>query len=169
MKTTKKKNISVAYISIGGNINPKLHIKNALDAIKLDFNNMQMSSVFESKSVGFQGDNFLNLVVSVESDLSIGDLNHYLHRLEDKEGRVRTNGKDWDSRTLDLDILLFGDVSGEVDGVELPRNEILEHAHVLKPLAEIAGELIHQPTVKSYAQLDDEISFDEQEIWRVEF
>ncbi len=161
-------NMSVAYISIGGNINPKKHIKSALEAIQQDFDSIRVSSVFESKAVGFQGDNFLNLVISVESALSIGDLNRYLHALEDKEGRVRTNGKDWDSRTLDLDILLYGEEQGVIDGVELPRDEILEHAHVLRPLAEIAGHLIHQPTAKSYAQLNEEIRFEDQKIWRIE-
>lgn len=168
MSIEKKIDMSVVYISIGSNINPQRHIKNALKVLQKDFNNVHMSSVFESKSVGFQGGNFLNLVVRLESELSVGDLNNYLHTLEDKEGRERTNGKDWDSRTLDLDILLFDDIEGVVDGVELPRDEILEHAHVLKPLAEIAGNLFHQPSEKSYAQLDKEIVFEGQEIWHAE-
>ena len=168
MNIDKKMPPAIVYISVGSNINPEKHIKNALKAMQRDFDNVYMSSVFESKSVGFEGDNFLNLVVRFESALSVGDLNLYLHDLEDKEGRERTNGKDWDSRTLDLDILLFGEIEGVVDGVELPRDEILEHAHVLKPLAEIAGNLLHQPSAKSYSQLDKEIVFENQEIWNVE-
>ena len=157
-----------AYISIGGNIDPQRHIENALQRIQQDFSNMVMSTVFESKAVGFEGDNFLNLVISLDSHMDVGELNEYLHALEDVEGRERLNGKSWDSRTLDLDILLFGDECGLIDGVELPRDEILDHAHVLLPLAELAKELIHPPTGKTYSQLLNEVDFFGQEIWPVD-
>lgn len=167
-ETQLKMVLPTAYISIGANINPRLHIQNALQSLQCDFKNTSISSVYESKAVGFEGDNFLNLVIAVDSHLSINDLNCYLNDLENREGRERLNGKAWDSRTLDLDILLFGEEVGVIDNVELPRGEILEHAHVLKPLAEIAGNLVHSPTSKSYAQLGQEIVFENQEIWRVE-
>ena len=160
--------LPTVYISVGGNINPRLHIKNALQKLKADFGTTTVSSVYESKSVGFEGDNFLNLVVSFQSTLSVGLLNQYLHDIEDAEGRERLNGKAWDSRTLDLDIVLYGNEIGTVEGVELPRDEILEHAHVLLPLAEIAGTLVHEPTQKTYRELQKGIDFSQQEIWTVQ-
>ena len=168
----KKIQLPVVYVSIGSNIEPRLHIKRALQQLRKDFLQVQVSSVYESRSVGFKGDNFINLIVSFESSLTVGELNQYLHNLEDVEGRERLNGKAWDSRTLDLDIVLFGEKIGYVDGIELPRGEILEHAHVLVPLAEIASHVIHEPTQKTYEQLCMDLSknleFTQQKIWKVE-
>ena len=158
---------NTAYISVGANIDPKVHIENALNRLYETFDNVECSSVYESKSVGFEGDNFLNLVVRLDTKMSITELNSYLHALEDAEGRERVNGKAWDARTLDLDILLYGDFFGEIDGIILPRDEILDHAHVLHPLAEIAGDAIHPETDKTYQQLSSEIEFTDQEIWLV--
>lgn len=161
--------LPIAFISVGGNIEPRQHIKSALVKLEKDFGSLTCSSVYESVSVGFEGPNFLNLVVSFASHLSVGELNAYLHDLEDVEGRERLNGKAWDSRTLDLDIVLYGDEFGCVEGVELPRGEILEHAHVLLPLAEIAEEMIHQPTQTAYGELLRKMNFTQQKIWKVAF
>jgi 2-amino-4-hydroxy-6-hydroxymethyldihydropteridine diphosphokinase len=160
--------MQTAYISIGSNIEPKEHIRNALIEMRATFDNVDQSSIYESEAVGFKGDNFLNLVVKIDTRLSVGELNEYLHELEDAEGRERSNGKAWDSRTLDLDVLLFADIVGEVDGLVLPRDEILEHAHVLQPLAEMAGDEIHPATDKTYEQLSAEIQFEDQKIWLID-
>jgi len=166
---SNKRQIIPAYISLGGNINPELHLQNALKQMKQDFDGMECSSVYQSRAVGFDGDDFLNMVVKIDSHLSIGRLNDYLHELEDSEGRTRANGKAWDSRTLDLDILLYGEEVGKVEGVELPRGEILEHAHVLMPLVDIAGDNLHPSTKKTFNALLDEVDFADQQIWKVEF
>lgn len=160
--------MQIAYISIGGNIDPKLHIQNALIQFKKHFLNVQFSSIYQSKAVGFQGDDFLNLVIRLETNLTVGQLNDFLHDMEDNEGRKRLNGKSWDSRTLDLDILLYGDFIGEVDGVKLPRAEILEHAHVLLPLAELTHQTIHPLTGKTYQKLVKESDFSDQKIWQIQ-
>ena len=161
----KSTNLPIAFVSIGSNINPRLHIKNALLALENDFSALKVSSIYESESVGFEGPNFLNLVVSFASHLSLPDLNQYLHALEDTQGRERLNGKAWDSRTLDLDIILFGDVEGVIDGIELPRDEIVKHAHVLWPLEEIAGKMVHSPSEKTYSELRRNAEFSQQKIW----
>ena len=165
----KSTNLPIAFVSIGSNINPRLHIKNALAALENDFSVLKVSSIYESESVGFEGPNFLNLVVSFASHLSLPDLNQYLHTLEGIEGRERLNGKAWDSRTLDLDIILFGDMEGVVHGVELPRDEVVKHAHVLWPLEEIAGTKVHGPSEKTYSELRRKIEFSRQKIWIVDF
>ena len=158
----------ITFISIGGNISPHEHIKNALTKINEDFSNIETSSIYESESVGFVGPNFLNLVVSFTSHLSLGELNNYLHAIEDIEGRDRVNGKACDSRTLDLDIVLFGEMEGIINGIELPRAEILESAHVLLPLAEIAGDRLHKPTNMTYSDLCQKMDFSQQKIWQTE-
>jgi len=102
------KKLAKVFVSIGSNIEPERHIENALKQLESDFQNLEVSKIYSSKSVGFEGDNFLNLMVSFDTELEVTTLYDYLHKLEDAEGRERPNGKAWDSRTLDLDIMLFG-------------------------------------------------------------
>lgn len=140
------------YVSIGSNIEPELHVTAALDALLDHFGELQVSSVFESESVGFEGDCFLNLVVGFSTLLAVGELSLLLKQIESENGRVK-NAPKFCSRTLDIDILTYDDRVGDVDGVCLPRSEILENAFVLWPLAEVAGNHIHPEVLKTYAQL----------------
>jgi len=155
------------FVNIGSNIKPRLHIKNSLSALRKEFGELHVSKCYESQAVGFDGDNFLNLSASFSTDLSVADVNKTLHQIEDAAGRERLNGKAWDSRTLDVDILLYGDICGEVDGIELPRSEILEFAHVLLPLCELAGNQLHPKLGISFAALSLETKFIGQSIWEV--
>ncbi|UZW75351.1 2-amino-4-hydroxy-6-hydroxymethyldihydropteridine diphosphokinase [Alkalimarinus sediminis] len=140
------------YVSIGSNIEPELHVTAALDALQDYFGALQVSSVFESESVGFKGDCFLNLVVGFDTTMAVGELSLLLKQIESENGRVK-NAPKFCSRTLDIDILTYDDRVGEVDGVSLPRSEILENAFVLWPLAEVAGDQVHPEVLKTYSQL----------------
>lgn len=155
------------FISIGSNINPKQHIPSCLKKLENHFGEIRLSKCYESEAVGFKGDNFLNLVVSIQTDIALGEVNQFLHDLEKTEGRKRTHSKAWNSRTLDLDILLYGDESGVIEGIELPRPEILDHAHVLMPLVELAGNQSHPMENKTYAELLLSADFEGQDIWEV--
>jgi len=155
------------FVNIGSNIEPRLHIKNSLSALRKRFGALSVSKCYESQAVGFDGDNFLNLSASFSTDLNVTDVNTILHQIEDEAGRERLNGKAWDSRTLDIDILLYGDICGEVDGIELPRSEIVEFAHVLLPLCELAGNKIHPKLGISFAALSLQTEFTGQSIWEI--
>jgi 2-amino-4-hydroxy-6-hydroxymethyldihydropteridine diphosphokinase len=102
--------------------------------------------------VGFAGRPFLNLVAGFETHEPVGAINSALRAIEDALGRVRGPEK-FAPRTLDLDLLTYGDVVGEVDGCALPRDEILRYAFVLGPLAEIAGDERYPPTGETYRAL----------------
>lgn len=156
------------YISIGGNIEPKKHISNAIEKLQSKFHNFVASDVYESKAVGFEGDNFLNLVVQFDTDLDIEQLYDYLHELEAQEGRERPNGKAWDSRTLDLDILLYGDKKGQFGHVKLPNDEILQYAHVFLPLIKLSPNIDNPENGELYADQVDVTQFADQQIWAVE-
>jgi len=108
------KKLAKVFVSIGSNIEPERHIENALKQLESDFQNLEVSKIYSSKSVGFEGDNFLNLMVSFDTELEVTTLYDYLHKLEDAEGRERPNGKAWDSRTLDLDIIESGECYSEL-------------------------------------------------------
>ena len=94
---------------------------------------------------------FINSVVKIETALSVGELLNALRKIEDDNGRIR-GGERFSARTLDIDILTYDDLTGKVDGVELPRDEILKNAFVLWPLAEIAPDALHPVTKTTYAE-----------------
>ncbi|MDI9246580.1 2-amino-4-hydroxy-6-hydroxymethyldihydropteridine diphosphokinase [Marinobacter sp. CHS3-4] len=155
------------YISIGSNIEREKHVRCALDALQHWFGELALSSVYESEAVGFDGEPFFNLVVGVQTDLSVSELSVRFKQLEADNGRRRDVPK-FSGRTLDLDILTYDDEVGQVDGVELPRGEILENAFVLRPLAELAPDDCHPSTGRSYARLWQ--SYDRnQKLWTVDF
>lgn len=156
------------YLSLGSNVDRHKHILAALDALHELLGVLNISSVYESKSVGFDGSNFFNLVVGAETDLSITELSENLKRIEDNNGRKR-NGPKFSPRTLDIDILTYGDFVGIENGIELPRAEITKNAFVLLPLAEIAPSTHHPQLQKTYRQLWADYDQASQELWTIDF
>ena len=156
------------WLSLGSNIDRYRHINAALDALQARFGTLVISPVYESVAVGFEGDNFLNLVVGIDTGLPVGELATLLKAIEDANGRDRSAPK-FSARSLDIDILTYGEVAGERDGVELPRDEILKNAFVLAPLTDVAAEECHPLTGRSYAEYWREYDRGSQTLWRVEF
>lgn len=156
------------YLSLGSNIDREANIASGLDALAREFGSVALSPVYESEAVGFDGEPFLNLVAAIETALSVGELASVLRRIEAEHGRVRGEKK-FASRTLDIDILTYADAVGVVDGVELPRDEILKHAFVLKPLADLAPQERHPETGQRYQDLLEATHFSQQGLWQVPF
>ncbi|EWH01639.1 2-amino-4-hydroxy-6-hydroxymethyldihydropteridine diphosphokinase [Halomonas sp. BC04] len=155
--------------SIGSNIDREIHVRICLDALAGTFGSLAVSRVFESEPVGFEdGRNFFNLVVAFESDWPIGELQAWCKRLEFANGRRKESPK-FSPRTLDIDLLTVGDLTGEHDGVELPRGEILQHAFVLQPLAELLPEVRHPRDGRTYGELWASFDAPEQRLWPVGF
>ena len=160
--------MALIYLSLGSNIERKLRITAALDALTESFGELRISSVYESESVGFEGDSFYNLVVGIHTSLSVGSVSKILKSIEDQNGRDRS-GPRFGSRSLDIDILTVDDVVGEVDGIQLPRDEVLKNAFVLLPLAEIAAQTKHPETNQSYLQHWQEFDKNKQKLWPLDF
>lgn len=156
------------YLSLGSNIDRDRHILAALDALADQFGELQISSVYESEAVGFAGDNFYNLVVGFGTELPVGELSGYLKALEYRHGRQPDCAR-FSSRTLDIDILTYADLTGRVDGVTLPRGEILENAFVLWPLAELASAVRHPLLGICYGTLWRNYDRHSQSLWPVSF
>lgn len=156
------------FLGLGSNKKPDFHIARALDSLNAQFGTLRMSPVYESAAVGFKGDNFLNLVVEIETSLPVKDLLQTLRAIENANGRDRSAPR-FSGRTLDIDILMYGDVVGEVDGVTLPREEILQNAFVLQPLADLAPDLIHPQKQQTISMLWQAYDKDRQRLWRVPF
>ncbi|MFK5895032.1 MAG: 2-amino-4-hydroxy-6-hydroxymethyldihydropteridine diphosphokinase, partial [Pseudomonadota bacterium] len=96
------------YLGIGSNIKREQHIKLAISELKSHFKDLIISPVYESAAVGFSGDNFYNLVVYLESNLSLAEAELIFKNIEDQSGRDRSQAK-FSARTLDIDLLLFDD------------------------------------------------------------
>jgi len=157
------------YISLGSNIDAETHLRRGVAALQEHFGNVVLSPVYESEAVGFSGDNFLNLVAGLDTDLPVPAVVDILHRIEDENGRVRS-GPRFSARTLDLDLLLYDDcVQGPEPGPELPRDEILKNAFVLWPLAEIAPDLRHPVVGRTMGELWAAFDKTSQPIWPVPF
>ena len=160
--------MSLVYLSLGSNIQREHHIGAALDALEDCFGALEISTVYESVAVGFEGDSFYNLVVGIESDLAVGEITKILKHIEDCNGRDRSAPK-FGPRSLDIDILTVDTLAGEIDGINLPRNEVLKNAFVLQPLAELAAEMKHPLTGKTLGQHWQEFDKTSQKLWPVEF
>lgn len=160
--------MTAIYLSLGSNVDRRKNIVAALDALAELFGELQISSVYESKSVGFDGSNFFNLVVGADTILSIVELSETLKRIEDNNGRKR-NGPKFSPRTLDIDILTYGDFVGVESDIELPRAEITKNAFVLLPLAEIASDIFHPQLQKTYRDLWQGYDHASQSLWAIEF
>jgi len=141
-----------AYLSLGSNLQPHRYLRAALAELEARFGPLQISPAYRSRAVGFEGPDFVNLAVGLDTDLAPEALNDWLHALEDRHGRRRDQPR-YASRTLDVDIVLYGDLVRQGPGhLDLPRAE-LRHAFVLRPLADIAPELRHPVSGRSMAEL----------------
>jgi 2-amino-4-hydroxy-6-hydroxymethyldihydropteridine diphosphokinase len=140
------------YISIGSNIDKEIHIPASLQALEQLFGTLTVSSVYESEAVGFSGAVFHNLIVGFDSDLDVKTVAKQLRQIELDNGRTR-NSQKFSARTLDLDLILYGDLIISDGRLQIPRDEIEKYAFVLEPLAEIAPTEIHPVSGISYAEL----------------
>lgn len=140
------------YLSLGSNVEPARYLRAAIDELRTRFGALSVSPAYRSKSVGFDGADFVNLAVGLDTDLSPEALNDWLHALEDRHGRRRDVPR-YSDRTLDVDIVLYDDLVRQGDGhLDIPRKE-LRHAFVLKPIADIAPELRHPLSGQTMAAL----------------
>jgi 2-amino-4-hydroxy-6-hydroxymethyldihydropteridine diphosphokinase len=140
------------YISIGSNIDKDKNSLASLQALEHQFGKLTVSSIYESEPVGFTGDTFYNLVVGFDSDLEVKEVARQLRQIELDNGRTRDSQK-FSARTLDLDLILYGDLIVNDGRLRIPRDEIERYAFVLEPLAEIAPTLKHPINHKCYAEL----------------
>lgn len=144
--------MSTAYLGVGSNIDARKNIASGIAALRERFARIRLSPAYRSAAVGFEGDDFINLAVAVETDMGPLELRAFLHALEDRHGRARNVPK-FSDRTLDVDILLYDDLYLISPLLEIPREEILKAAHVLKPLADLAPELLHPAARQTMSRL----------------
>lgn len=141
-----------AYVSVGSNVDRERHVLHAVDLLRERFGELELSSVYETAAVGFDGDPFLNLIVAFDTDFQPGAIVSELHAIERRCGRRRGDAR-FGPRTLDLDLVVLGDRVVRENGIVLPREEVSTQAFVLCPLAEIAGKRAHPVSGETYAAM----------------
>lgn len=120
------------YLSLGSNINAEANIILAIEKLQKILDNSEYSSVHQTKAEGFEGDDFLNLVVCGDTELSFEELNKKLKNIEDEAGRNRAAPK-FSARTLDIDIVL----QIEDEEILFESDEIEKYSFVSEPLKEL--------------------------------
>ena len=152
-------------LGLGSNTERETHLCAGLDALASFLTDMRCSPVFESYAVGIKSGPFLNLVVAGQTSLPLLELDRRLKFIEADNGRY---APDRVGLPLDIDVLTFGDLVGNFDGLVLPRAEILKNAFVLRPLALLVPERVHPGVGISFAELWQGARI-EQQLWPVPF
>jgi 2-amino-4-hydroxy-6-hydroxymethyldihydropteridine diphosphokinase len=137
----------IIYLSLGSNLDNREHyLLSAKDAIANDIGTIiAASSIYESKAVGFEGNDFLNQVIKIETALSPEDLLQKTQEIEQKLGRnektVLKNGIPvYANRVIDIDILLYDDLQIDTETLTIPHPRMYEREFVMKPLNEVISD-----------------------------
>ncbi|HEX7719266.1 MAG TPA: 2-amino-4-hydroxy-6-hydroxymethyldihydropteridine diphosphokinase [Woeseiaceae bacterium] len=135
------------YLGVGSNIQPVRNLRLAITELRRRFDNLETSTVYRNAPVGFEGQDFLNLVVRATTDLPPVDVLRALDDIHDLAGRQRIS-VGLTARELDIDLLLYDQVQVDTDDLQLPRSDVLDYDFVLRPLAELAPDYVHPITGK---------------------
>lgn len=139
------------FLGIGSNIDPEANLELAVAELRRRFGNVSLSPVYRGAAIGFEGPDFLNLVARLDTKLTprriLAEIEG-IHRLARRE----RDGDRFQSRTLDIDLLLYDGLITSEAGMELPRPDVLEYAFVLRPLAELAPDFVHPVTGRTLAE-----------------
>ena len=144
--------MSQVFVGIGSNINKAHNLRSCLSTLQQIFRNIRKSSVYQSAAIGFEGDDFYNMVVSLETTLTPETVNDLFFEIEKRHGRKRGKNQ-FVSRELDLDLLLYDDLIVNKGRIHLPHKDLSKYAFVLKPMAEIAGDLVHPEIGRRFSEL----------------
>lgn len=130
------------YVAAGSNVEPEKHLSIALRALAAAYGPLTLSPAYRNKAVGFSGADFINLVVGFRAEDDVRTVRQQLQKVEAACDRPPGAPK-WAPRTMDLDILLFGDLVSDEPGLIVPRPDLLRRPYMLKPMADIAPEVRH--------------------------
>jgi 2-amino-4-hydroxy-6-hydroxymethyldihydropteridine diphosphokinase len=142
------------FVAAGSNIDPLRNLSAALERLELSYAPLRVSPAYRNKAVGFEGDDFVNLVVGFDTDQTLEQVRARLQIIEADCGRPREAPK-WAPRSMDLDILLFGDEVRNEPGLIVPRPDLVKRPYMLKPIVDIAPSLQHPTLHRTMRELWD--------------
>ncbi|WP_108652251.1 2-amino-4-hydroxy-6-hydroxymethyldihydropteridine diphosphokinase [Dongshaea marina] len=158
--------MATIYIGVGSNIEREQHIRMGIKRLAQLFGELSVSQVYESEAFGFIGERFYNLVIGANTQWPVSEVASRLRAIEIAHGRPEKSSK-FCSRTLDLDLLLYDDLISDGE-IKLPREDILSRVFVLRPLAELAPQLIHPELQQPMAELWRNFAGPKQLLWPVD-
>jgi 2-amino-4-hydroxy-6-hydroxymethyldihydropteridine diphosphokinase len=157
-----------AFIAVGSNVEPLKNLTLALAELKRSEGPLRISPAYRNKAVGFDGDDFINLVVAFDTNDDVVRVRERLQKIEAVCGRP-PNAPKWAARSMDLDILLFGNEIRSEPGLVLPRPDLVRRPYMLKPTADIAPDLVHPTLHRTMRELWNEFEGKEHEMTVVSF
>lgn len=137
--------MATVYLGLGSNVDAGRNLALGVGELRQAYGDLRLSPVYRSAPVGFDGDDFLNLVVELETGESPRAIHDRIERIHDLAGRVRSTNA-YVARTLDIDLLLYDDLVLRDGKLRVPRADVLDYGFVLRPLAELAPALRHPVT-----------------------
>ncbi len=140
------------YLGLGSNISPEANIKLGVEELRQRVGAVVLSPVYRAPAVGFDGEDFLNLVAAIDTELSALDVLEQIEAIHDVAGRERDSSHIVIARSLDIDLLLYGDLVSPERPLRVPRGDVLDYAFVLRPLAELAPDEVHPVTGTTFAE-----------------
>jgi 2-amino-4-hydroxy-6-hydroxymethyldihydropteridine diphosphokinase len=140
------------FVAAGSNVDPEENLARACAEIERSWPDARFSRAYRNAAVGFDGPDFINLVVGFSTAQPLSAVIARLHAIETQCGRPRYAPK-WASRTMDLDVLLFGDLVEKTAEYTLPRTDLLKRPYMLGPMAEIAPEVVHPTAGRTIGEL----------------
>jgi len=140
------------FLSLGSNQDREHNISSAVQELRARYGELRLSPVYQNRAVGFDGDDFLNMVVAFATDISPQDLQQQFREIEDAHGRLR-DGQKFAPRKLDIDLILYGDMVCDEESLRLPREDIVKYAFVLLPLAKLEPQGEHPELRVTYVQM----------------
>ncbi len=159
--------MAAVYLGLGSNIDAEKNLRLAVGELRRLYGELTISPVYRSTALGFEGPDFLNLVVALATDVGPSEVIEQIERIHEMAGRTRGPDK-YTSRPLDIDLLLYGDLVDPEPPLRLPRRDILEHSFVLQPLADIAPGLVHPLTGRVIAEHWREFDADSHPLTRID-
>ncbi len=147
--------MEISYLILGGNIgNRNDYLNQGVKLLEKKAGKiLRFSSIYESEPWGCVHENwFLNQVVEIETDLTPEDLLNVTQDIEYQLGRTRTT-KNYQARTLDIDILFYGKHILNLPNLIIPHPRIAERLFVLEPLSQLIPEFIHPVLFQSISTL----------------
>lgn len=134
--------MTAVFVAAGSNVEPLARLRRALDELRRHYPGLRCSRAYRNRALGFDGEDFVNLVLGFETDDGPREVIDRLQQAEAACGRARGDPK-WAPRAMDLDILLHGSLVCDEPGLTLPRPDLVRRAYMLGPMAELAPGVVH--------------------------
>jgi len=144
--------VNDVYVAAGSNVEPEKYLARALRELAAAYGPLSLSPAYRNQAVGFTGDDFINLVVGFRTEDEVADVRQQLQKIEADCDRP-VDAPKWAPRTMDLDILLFGDLVSDEPGLKIPRPDLIKRPYMLKPIADIAPNVRHPISGKTMREL----------------